>query len=59
MGAGVDTEMTSEQAAGLGQAREPSGLDSVCGRGDGERWTDLKKFTETTAQTHQLGEERE
>lgn len=42
MGSGVDTEATCEWGAGLDQAGELAGLDSVYGRGDGKRRTYLK-----------------
>ena len=48
--------MTREQAAGLGQGRKNGALDSVCGGGNGERWTDLKEFIKNTKQTDRFNE---
>lgn len=50
-------ERTREQAAALGQGRETDALDSLCGRENGERWTDLKEFIKNTEQTDQFNEE--
>ena len=48
-----------DQRAGCwaGPGEKKCALDSVCGGGKGERWTDLREFTENTEQTNRLDKE--